>query len=151
MFILFYINSIFGKIKLITMKHIILSVFLCGLLFLTSCSAYKEQTGLTSNQWELVSLTGKAPNGERGLPYVMFTSGYGFSGYTGCNTFTGSYTLESSKLSLNPGIMTKMFCAESRETDFLVALKKVNSYKITGGTLTLFDGNTELMKFTQKN
>ncbi|HPS65912.1 MAG TPA: META domain-containing protein [Ignavibacteria bacterium] len=133
------------------MKYIFLSFFLCGILFLTSCSAYKGQTNLDSNQWELVSLTGTAPNGERGLPYVMFTSGYGFSGYTGCNTFTGSYTLESSKLSLNPGIMTKMFCAESRETDFLIALKKVNGYKIIGNSLYLFDGNTELMKFRQKN
>lgn len=138
------------------MKKIFLPLICIGLIFLTSCGSSKIQGdsgSLTSNKWELVSLAGKTLSADAvkmGTPFVMFSSDKGFTGHTGCNTFVGSYKLENGKLSLEPGAITKMYCGDSPETEFLSALKQTTGYKISGGELSLLNGTVELMKFFPK-
>jgi len=138
------------------MRKVLLPVILIGLLIFVSCSSSKVQnnTGsLSANHWDLVSISGKlldANATKMGIPFVMFSTDNGFNGNTGCNTFVGSYKLENGKLSLEPGAITKMFCMDAPEMEFLSAVKKTNGYKITGSELTLLNGTTELMKFIPK-
>jgi putative lipoprotein len=138
------------------MKKVLLPLILIGLLFFISCNSSKVQNNagnLTSNRWDLVSISGKVLDAnatKMGTPFVMFSSDNGFNGNTGCNTFVGSYKIENGKLTLEPGAMTKMFCMDSPEMEFLSALRQTNSYKISGGELFLLNGTTELMKFIPK-
>ena len=135
------------------MKKVLFPVILVGLLFFISCSSSKVQNNagsLSSNRWDLVSISGKlldANATKMGTPFVMFSSDNGFTGNTGCNTFVGSYKLENGKLTLDAGAITKMFCMDAPETEFLSALRQTSGYKITGSELTLLNGTTELMKF----
>ncbi len=138
------------------MKNVYFAIVFIGLLFFISCSSSKVQNSagsLTSNKWELLTLAGKTLDAnatKMGTPSLMFSAEYGLTGHTGCNTFTGTYKLENGKLSLEPGAITKMFCVDSPEMEFLSALKQTNGYKITGGELSLLNGTAELMKFIPK-
>ncbi len=138
------------------MKKVFLPFLYIGLVFLISCSSSKVQnnTGsLSANHWDLVSISGKlldANATKTGIPYMLFSADNGFTGNTGCNTFTGSYKLENGKLTLDPGAITKMFCADVPETEFLSALRQTTGYKITGSELLLLNGTTELMKLIPK-
>ena len=133
-----------------------MSIALIGLMFFISCSSSKDQINigsLTSNQWSLVSISGKtldANSLKSGLPYVTFFEGNVFKGFTGCNEFVGTYKYEDGKLSLDQGMITKMFCDDSPEMEFLSAVKKVIAYKISGNRLFLSDGTTILMEFIPK-
>jgi putative lipoprotein len=135
------------------MKKILLPVVLIGLLFFISCSSSKVQNNggsLTANKWEVVTIAGKTLDAnatKMGIPFVVFSSDSRFNGNTGCNTFVGTYKLENGKLSLEPGAITKMFCMDAPEMEFLSAIKQTNGYKIAGGELILLNKTTELMKF----
>jgi putative lipoprotein len=100
-----------------------------------------------------MSISGKALDAnatKMGIPFVVFSFDNGFKGNTGCNTFVGSYILENGKLTLDPGAITKMFCMDAPETEFLSALRQTTGYKFTDGELTLLNGTTGLMKFIAK-
>jgi heat shock protein HslJ len=138
------------------MKKILFPVVFIGLLFFISCSSSKVQndvSNLTSNQWNLVSISGKtldANANSSGVPYMTFAAGNVFKGFTGCNIFMGTYKLSNGKLSLDPGSITKMFCTDAPETEYLIAIGNTTGYKISGGELVLLNGTTELMKFVSK-
>jgi heat shock protein HslJ len=135
------------------MKKLLYSVISFSLLFIISCSSSKIQNNvsdITSNHWELITLSGKVIDKNAGIPNVRFTSDNVFKGYTGCNEFTGTYKYEGGKLTLDQGIMTKMYCADSPEMEFLTAVKKVTGFKIAGEELVMLNGTTELMKFIPK-
>ena len=134
------------------MRQFILSLLLALSFFVFSCSSSENRSefqALTSGTWQLILLNGKTieKNGDNGIPDVRFTSDFGFSGYTGCNTFNGIYKIENDKLILKPGAITKMFCAGSPEVEFLNAILKVNGYKISSGFLYLLNDDKELMRF----
>jgi heat shock protein HslJ len=48
-------------------------------------------------------------------------------------------------------MMTKMFCADSPEMEFLTAIRQTTGYKMSGKDLLLLNGTTEVLKFTPKN
>jgi heat shock protein HslJ len=139
------------------MKKVLYSVISICLLFLISCSSSKVQNNagsLTSNQWSLVSISGKTldvNNLNSKVPFVVFTTDNGFKGFTGCNEFVGTYKYEEGKLTLDQGMMTKMFCSDSPETEFLSAIRQTTGYKMSGKELLLLNGTAEVLKFTPKN
>ena len=138
------------------MRKIIFSIISISLMFFISCSSSKVQnnvSSLTSNQWNLVSISGKildANNLNSKVPFVVFTPDNGFKGYTGCNEFVGTYKYEEGKLTLDQGMITKMFCSDSPETEFLSAIRQTTGYKMSGKELLLLNGASELMKFIPK-
>lgn len=139
------------------MRKVLYSVISICLLFLISCSSSKVQNNagsLTSNQWNLVSISGKTldtNNPNTKIPFVVFTPDNGFKGFTGCNEFVGTYKYEEGKLTLDQGMMTKMFCSDSPETEFLSAIRQTTGYKMSGKELLLLNGTAEVLKFTPKN
>jgi heat shock protein HslJ len=65
------------------------------------------------------------------------------SGSSGCNHYSGQYTREGLKLSLGPVAATLMACADpavmEQENDFFKALSSVDSYRMEGKKLTLYN------------
>ncbi len=71
------------------------------------------------------------------------------SGSSGCNTFSGSYTVDGDTMSFGPLASTQMACAEevmTQEAAVLGALDRVTSFAIQGDELTLLDdqGNVQV-------
>jgi heat shock protein HslJ len=77
-----------------------------------------------------------------------------FSGYTGCNKYTGRYVMEdtSSKISLKTAAAaTKMVCLVDKvEQTFLNHLKSVEKFRGTSGRLELLAGDKVVMTFRKK-
>lgn len=70
------------------------------------------------------------------------------NGYTGCNDFFGSYTLEGEALRFSPLGMTKRACTDERgprELALVTALEQVTTYRIELNSLTLLDENGRLL------
>jgi heat shock protein HslJ len=61
------------------------------------------------------------------------------SGFSGCNRFSGTYTLENGLLKVGPLASTKMFCQDTHqiESEMLEALSKANNLRIENGLLKL--------------
>jgi heat shock protein HslJ len=102
---------------------------------------------LTGNQWRVQGIN----NGMGGITSVLadtqLTMTFGtdgrVSGNTGCNMFSGTYTVTGSGLTFGPLISTRRAClsdaANRQESMFLTALEKVAGYTLVGEMLTLAD------------
>lgn len=77
------------------------------------------------------------------------------SGFSGCNNYTGSYTLGAkNELSFGPLATTLKLCTpeilNTIEYEYTQALAKTSSYKVENISLELYDENKNmLMKFTE--
>lgn len=121
---------------------------------LNSCSSADLLTQLGDKEWNVTSLLGNTLNVndlEKGLPSLNFSEDGKLFGSTGCNNFTGSYKLDGTKLSLNPGAMTKMFCPGDTEQNFLKAINQVTNLKMDGSTLNLLNGTKTVMSLMPKS
>jgi putative lipoprotein len=94
----------------------------------------------------LVSIGGTAV--EDVSPTLVFDTDGTASGNGGCNTFSGSYTLDASTIAFGAIVSTKMACAgpgSEVETAYLAALQSATSWSIAAdGTLHL-DGAASLV------
>ncbi|HEX9252210.1 MAG TPA: META domain-containing protein [Ignavibacteriaceae bacterium] len=123
-------------------------------LFVNACSTAGSITKLDDTEWSVTSLLGKTLKADdmmKGLPSLNFSENGKLFGSTGCNNFTGSYKLDGTKLSIDPGAMTKMFCPGDTEQDFLKAISRITNYKLEGNTLNLLDGTNAVMKLAPKS
>ncbi len=85
-------------------------------------------------------------------PTAKFSSGQ-FSGFAGCNTFSGPFTQEGDTIHIGPLAGTKVACDEPLtvvEIAYVRALELVNTARAAGDTLLLndSDGNNAL-EFTR--
>jgi len=132
------------------MKNIILLMItlLAGLL--TSCTSSQEKLNeLINDSWTIEIINGVSYNPDSGngvRPVVEINlKEEQFAGNTSCNNMNGKVMVEGSKITFSDIVTTKMFCMESIEQEFLIALGKVNKYKIERLRLLLFEDDTELM------
>ncbi len=106
-----------------------------------------EPLPLVGSQWELDSVfAGDAVSSTvAGTEVTMILADDGsVSGSSGCNTYSGTYTVDGDALSFGPLAGTKMACAEdvmAQETAFLTSLAEVAGSAIEGSRLTLLDGS----------
>ncbi len=71
---------------------------------------------------------------------AVFGSDGTLSGSSGCNTFTGEYTVDGEKITVGPLATTMMACEEdvmTQEAQYLTALQSAAVYSIEGNTLQL--------------
>jgi heat shock protein HslJ len=68
-------------------------------------------------------------------------------GNTGCNNMNGVVKVDGNEISFSDIATTQMFCPESLEQKFLIALGKVNNYKIEKMKLYLYEDDEEIMIF----
>jgi heat shock protein HslJ len=133
-----------------------LKIFLLILaVVLAGCSSQKTQTQTQSTMnlndiWALVKIQDKELTTEQKKPQPMvelhLKEGK-FLGNTGCNEMSGKLEYSDTFIKFSEISQTKMFCAESVETEFLIALKSVDSWKIEKLTLYLKKGNDVVLTF----
>jgi len=131
----------------------VLFVLVIGVFVLASCSSTDLVGQLGGKEWNVTSILGKtldANESMKGLPSVNFGENGKLFGSTGCNNFAGSFKLDGTSLTLDPGAITKMFCPESYEQDFLNAVKQVTNVKMDGSTLNLLNGANSVMTLVPK-
>jgi heat shock protein HslJ len=134
------------------MKKVILFLFFV-LLLVNSCSTSNLVSQLAGTNWNVTSILGEALVSEdiaKGLPSLSFSDNGKLFGSTGCNNFTGDFKLDGTKLSLNPGAITKMMCPSDTEQNFLNAIKQVTSIKMIGDKLELLSGAQTVMSLVSK-
>jgi heat shock protein HslJ len=147
------------------MKFFTIVFLLLTALFFNACSSSKgvgskEIDNLTSSTargieniyWKLTLLNSKEiPSVKKGRreAHIILSNGK-VKGNSGCNGFGASYILDNDKVSFdtNGFMMTRMFCKDSVENEFLKMIPKVVSYKIKGESLEFFDKDgSDLAKF----
>ncbi len=108
---------------------------------------------LRETYWKLTELEGKpvtAADQQQEAHLVFRTNDSNISGSGGCNRLMGSYTVAGDVMHFKGVASTMMACLHGMETEqtFVGALNKVQSWKIIGSHLELYDeSGTLLMKF----
>lgn len=134
------------------MNKVILFLFFVMIL-VNSCSTSNVVSQLAGTNWDVTSILGESlvsENIAKGLPSLNFSDNGKLFGSTGCNNFTGDFRLDGTKLSLNPGAITKMMCPDDTEQNFLTAIKQVSNVKMNGDNLELLNGDKTVMSLVQK-
>ncbi|RZS71872.1 META domain-containing protein [Pseudobacter ginsenosidimutans] len=74
-----------------------------------------------------------------------------FSGNTGCNTMSGSFTITDSSFQFNDNVqVSKKICTGFNEAAFLKSLFMANRYTIDDSVMTLWFDQTQLSRWTRK-
>ena len=68
-------------------------------------------------------------------------------GNTGCNSMNGTVVVQGNQIEFSDIVTTEMFCSESIEQDFLIALGMVNNYKVEKLKLYLYEDDEEILIF----
>lgn len=104
-------------------------------------------TPIEGTPWQLTQYLGpnntQVPALASAAPTATFSGGT-LTGSTGCNSYTGTYTLTATALTINPGATALRACIEpvaTQEHTFLAALPTVTGYAITGTTLMLMNAS----------
>lgn len=106
-----------------------------------------------SGEWELTYIEGIPKEFDQFYttkkPVLRFNMAANqVSGHTSCNTFSGPFTINQSRIDLKgPMKMTKMYCEGGGEEAFLEALQRVTSFSSDGNTLDLIAGDIGIMQF----
>ena len=136
------------------MRKFFLPLALSFVVGFGSCSSMQKMSPLsflTQNTWVLSALQGVdlGSFGDK-LPFLNFSKEGALTGNTGCNNFTGKYTLNGTGLDLDPGAMTRMACPRTGEQSFLDGLAQVTGMKMDGNALNLLGDAGQLMRFVPK-
>ncbi|MGE5334702.1 MAG: META domain-containing protein [Nitrososphaerota archaeon] len=127
-------------------------------LALQGCGAATTPGGLTSHSWTLTRLVvdGKEqPLAQgRSLTLRFQERDHTVSGFSGCNSYGGSYTISGDSLRFDHMQTTVMACANADvmglEAAYMRALDGVESYHLDGATLSLSgDSGHVQMSFQQ--
>jgi heat shock protein HslJ len=123
----------------------------------TSASSAPTTTSiraLVGTSWDLASYRDNARmvDAAKGATAVLeFAPAGRLSGSTGCNSFSGTYTVNGSALTLALGPMTQVACTgdvQKQEQAITGQFAKVSSYAIAGTQLTLSGDGKELFAYT---
>ncbi len=123
----------------------------CGVFSKTNSSKTSKDTPNTMNDnsivnkyWKLVTLDGqpvKMSENQDREQYFMLKEGGAINGFAGCNTFNGTYQLETgNRIRFSEHLaVTMKVCPdqEIKESEFLEVFKLANNYTIHGDTLSL--------------
>lgn len=88
--------------------------------------------GLDGTTWSLAEM-GDTADFARIVPTIDFGADGSVSGFSGCNTFSGTFTTDGETIALGPLATTKMGCerpASAVETEYLQALSGVATWSI---------------------
>ena len=113
----------------------------------------KPAAVLENTYWKLVAV-GDTPAialpAAREASFMLHPGDHRLSGSGGCNRLLGKYELGVDTLKFAPSGTTMMACPEAlmqQESDFVSALKMTTSYKVSGDTLELRNGERVLARF----
>ena len=111
---------------------------------------------LTDTTWQLVAIKNKAVktviNGKNA--YLRLTAeNEAVQGFSGCNQFNGSWSIEDERIVLGALAMTMMACADEMNTEqvFMQALEEQNRHEIVGNELRMYKDNQLVLQFDATN
>src|SRR3989304_258588 len=121
-------------------------------LLIPGCSSSNEAINVLINDiWALESIDGETYkrelNSEEHPIIEIHLKEQKLIGNTGCNRINGTVIVEGSRITFSDIVTTKMFCPGSIEQNFLIALGKVNNYKIEKMRLFLYEDTVEKLVF----
>ena len=139
------------------MKTINIFTLLTALFFvilISGCSGTKGTTGskLEGIEWKLESLNGKTVALKSGSSITLSFDGTTakIGGTAVCNNYFGGYTKTDETVVFSAIGSTKMMCDDNlNESDYFSMLGSVDSYKISGGKLTLTGKDKVLAIYTK--
>jgi putative lipoprotein len=102
---------------------------------------------LTLGSWLVVAMNGETVEGES-VPQIDFGEDGQVSGSSGCNRFSGSYTLEGNALSFGPLASTRKACfgaLNEQENTFFKTLNTVVAVGIQDGHTVLMDAQGNIV------
>ena len=118
-----------------------------------TCERQRADASLTNTYWRIDSLAGEnvvgLPSGRQEPHMVLRTADEErFSATVGCNRMTGKYSQKNDMLSFGSGATTMMMCPPplgDLEQTLVQTLAAVQSYRINGETLALFNKANEVI------
>lgn len=114
---------------------------------------HKSNAPLINSYWKLLEVNKQTiwvNEGQREA-FIQLRHKNKIKGFTGCNHITGSYSVNTTSsqqtLRFNKINTTEKFCTEGMELQTSIApmLQKVNSYKISGDSLFLYNKNNDVI------
>ncbi len=121
-----------------------------------TCGPQHSTAVLQNTYWKLTRL-GNDPvivgEKQREPHLILRSEDHRLSGFGGCNQLLGSYELNGDKLAFGKMAATRMACLQGADTEktFLDALMKVQTWKIKGEHLEVFDaGGNRLARFESR-
>lgn len=128
------------------MKTLITTLALISIV-VTGCNSSKKMTTnnpVTEKYWKLKTLEGRQitmqKNQEREIFFMLKDSEHRVTGFAGCNTITGEYTLEEgNRIRFSNMAATLRACpdVDINESEFLEVFKLADNYTINNDTLSL--------------
>lgn len=117
----------------------------------TKVLEFVEKVSLEDVRWAIAEVDGKGVVTSGDVPYLLLTkSGFGLSGFSGCNQIFGKYVRDGTGLRFIDVSMTKMACTEDGvagiEIGVMDSLDKIDRFEIKNGMLVLFAGQKVRLK-----
>jgi len=129
-------------------KSLFLTIALI-LFLLSACSAGKGSDALDGTAWQLVAMGEDLPLAESTLT-IAFEDGQA-GGFSGCNSYGGTYTIQDDKFGLKDIASTLMACLDpgvmEQEQAYLAFLGEVTGYSLNEGMLYLTRPDGSSLRF----
>ena len=109
---------------------------------------------VAGGEWQLVELGGRTPPegaGGRRATLVFEADTARAGGFSGCNSYGGTYTLDGASLRFGAMAMTRMACDRGMdlEQQYAGVLDRVTGYELAGSELRLLEGSTVVARFNR--
>jgi heat shock protein HslJ len=128
------------------MKRISLTLLILSLL-LSACGLTPPTAEPPLGEWLLTGINGAPPYPAAQIRLV-FEDAQSVSGFSGCNSYSGEYTLQGSTLEFGNIAATAMACVDGAiaeaERAYFDALGQVDTLALDGDRLTLSGGSVTL-------
>ena len=127
-----------------------LTILMVLTMFLSACAPEEEDRSLVG-RWDLTAYGAEgstSPALTENEPGLTFNEDGTLNGSSGCNGFSGEYTLEGNQIEFGPVISTLMLCDSplmGQEEAFFQVLMDTVTYEIEGDTLTITYNNLVLV------
>jgi len=119
-----------------------LAILFWVLILIAACGSPDPVADLMRNRWQLIEINGQPPlTGQQSMT-IIFTTSDRLSGFSGCNTYGGSYRLDGATIAISDLITTFIACSDpigAQEIAFHQALQAATHYEVNAGVLSLVD------------
>jgi len=122
------------------------------LVAMNSNPVSKPDASLTETYWKLIAIGDKpytVSENQREVHLKLRANNNAVEGFSGCNNFGGTFTIEGNVINLGSLAMTAMACIEGMDTEqeFVRALDEMDHYKINGDTMLGLKGDSIILQF----
>jgi heat shock protein HslJ len=136
------------------LKYGVIALGVVGFLAIVGIALSARGGEIEGRTWVVREMTidgGSVAPTESAAPVADFVDGT-VSGTAGCNTYSGSYTIDGETITIGPLASTLKFCVEpegvmEQETTYLGLLQSAETFSVRGDTLTVLNGEMVVIEF----